>query len=75
MKSIVTGGAGFIGSNLVDKLVSLGHEVIVLDNLVTGFKKLINKLTIKEIVNLISEGKNISKKEIYAYCLKVKNDN
>ena len=37
--------------------------------------KLIDKLTIKEIVNLISEGKNISKKEIYAYCLKVKNDN
>ena len=37
--------------------------------------KLINKLTIKEIVNLISEGKNISKKEIYTYCLKVKNDN
>jgi len=35
--------------------------------------KLINKLTIKEIVNLISEGKNISKKEIYTYCLKVKN--
>ena len=37
--------------------------------------KLIDKLTIKEIVNLISEGKNISKKEIYAYCLKIKNDN
>ena len=37
--------------------------------------KLINKLTIKEIINLISEGKNISKKEIYTYCLKVKNDN
>jgi len=35
--------------------------------------KLINKLTIKEIVNLISEGKNISKKEIYTYCLKLKN--
>jgi len=32
----VTGGAGFIGSNLVDKLVDLGHEVTVLDNLVTG---------------------------------------
>jgi len=37
--------------------------------------KLIDKLTIKEIINLISEGKNISKKEIYAYCLKIKNDN
>lgn len=32
MKSIVTGGAGFIGSHLVDRLCELGHEVIVIDN-------------------------------------------
>ena len=35
-KVLVTGGAGFIGSNLVDKLVEAGHRVIVLDNLVIG---------------------------------------
>lgn len=36
MQIVVTGGAGFIGSNLVDRLISEGHHVIVLDNLSTG---------------------------------------
>lgn len=36
MKIIVTGGAGFIGSNIVDAYLQNGHEVVVVDNLVTG---------------------------------------
>ena len=36
MKAIVTGGAGFIGSHLVDKIVSLGSKVTVVDNLSSG---------------------------------------
>jgi len=36
MKYLVTGGAGFIGSNLVDRLIIEGHEVVVYDTLVTG---------------------------------------
>lgn len=39
MKILVTGGAGFVGSHLVDKLMMLGHEVIAVDNFFTGQKK------------------------------------
>lgn len=37
MLTLVTGGAGFIGSNLADELIAQGHEVRILDNLSTGF--------------------------------------
>ena len=53
MKALVTGGAGFIGSNLVDQLVKLNHEVVVLDNLSTGdisnLKQVIKKIKFVKI--------------------------
>ena len=36
MRTLVTGGAGYIGSHLVDRLVHLNHEVTVIDDLSTG---------------------------------------
>ena len=44
MKTIVTGGAGFLGSHLCDLLLSKGHEVICIDNLVTGNTKNIDHI-------------------------------
>ena len=42
MNVIVTGGAGFIGSNLVDKLIDQSHNVLVIDNFVTGYRRNLN---------------------------------
>ena len=62
MKVLVTGGAGFIGSNLVDKLVNLSHEVVVLDNCSTGrlsnLKKVKNKIKFVNI-DITTSGKNL----------------
>jgi UDP-glucose 4-epimerase len=46
MKLAVTGGAGFIGSHLADALVLEGHEVYVIDNLVTGKTENVNEKAI-----------------------------
>jgi nucleoside-diphosphate-sugar epimerase len=42
MKVLITGGAGFIGSFLTESLVSDGHDVIILDNFITGNLKNLN---------------------------------
>lgn len=50
MRALVTGGAGFIGSHLVETLVENGQEVVVIDNLATGnlqnLRKVIDKITL-----------------------------
>ena len=42
MKALVTGGAGFIGSHIVDRLIEMGHDVVVVDNLATGRIEILN---------------------------------
>ena len=65
MKSLVTGGAGFIGSNLVEKLVKLGHQVIVFDNMSTG--RLSNLNQIKNKIEFVEIDITNSKKSIDNY--------
>jgi len=52
MKILVTGGAGFIGSNLVDRLIKDGHEVSVIDNLSTGKRENLNPSAVFREVNI-----------------------
>ena len=67
MKNIlVTGGAGYIGSHVIEKLIKRKKKVFIVDNLVTGYKKLINKkakfyklniLKTKKLRNIILKNK------------------
>ena len=43
-RTLVTGGAGFLGSHLCEFLLDKGHEVICMDNLITGSKKNISDI-------------------------------
>ena len=63
MKVLVTGGAGFIGSNLVDALIDRGDDVVVLDNLTTGRRSNIDPALArgaKLVVEDIREGKLVA---------------
>ena len=51
MKACVTGGAGFIGSHIVDRLLADGHEVVVLDDLSTG--RMENLAGVKERIRFV----------------------
>jgi UDP-glucose 4-epimerase len=45
MRIIITGGAGFIGSHVQDAYLAMGHEILVIDNLITGNRRYLNPKT------------------------------
>ncbi|HKX03926.1 MAG TPA: NAD-dependent epimerase/dehydratase family protein [Methylomirabilota bacterium] len=54
MKILVTGGAGFIGSHVVDRFIEAGHDVAVVDNLTTGDARWVNPRARLHVVDLRS---------------------
>ena len=78
MKYVVTGGAGFIGSNLVDKLASQSHEVHVIDNFISGKKENCNEnaryhdIDISNVANLKIKTNNFEEAiSLYIKALKI----
>ena len=57
-----------------EKKIDRNHSQELSESDINIIKRMINKLTIKEITEIISQKKDISKKEIYNYCLKLKNE-
>jgi nucleoside-diphosphate-sugar epimerase len=60
MKVAVVGGAGFIGSNLVDALVDQGDEVVVVDNLATGYRANLNPAAAFEDVDIATDSERLT---------------
>ena len=64
MKILVTGGAGFIGTNLIKRLLKEGHTVYSLDNYSTGLKD-------NEIEGCIYYNNSIKNISVYIYIIKI----
>ena len=59
---LVTGGAGYIGSHIVEQLVNTKAKIIIIDNLVTGYRKLINNKAIfikGDVLKTLSKEENL----------------
>ena len=83
MKIVITGGSGFIGSNLADKLISEGEDVIIIDNLFTGRLSYINPAakfyladSIGKKINVVNNvAKELELKNVVAQQIRVENVN
>ena len=59
---------------LSEKVTNKNVYKILIESDKKNIKKMIKTLSIKDIIDLLSQNKNISKKEVYNYCLKLKNE-
>ena len=53
MKYLITGGAGFIGSHLSELIIDNGHELTIIDDLSTGRKSNLEKLSQNQNINIV----------------------
>jgi UDP-glucose 4-epimerase len=63
-KVLVTGGAGFIGSNLIKRLIESGNSVTVLDNFLSGYRRNLDRFTSLQIIDGDVRDKNVVERAI-----------